>query len=560
MWRAWKRAARLTIAGCMLAAAIAEPAIAGTYTVYGCSLPDGSPAPVDGWTFDGSPDGLGRWSNTCQSVNWADRSLSAWLHPGANIYDPTLVGPPATTDSRADLTFTAPADTVITEYMLYRHEHAQGQYINGTYRDLLWYDDAGGVRPVDRCSTRDGCYERGTAIPSQRLSALNRIYRGGVALRWLTASAQCTSDVGGKVSCDGDLERAVAVYAAWMTLRDLVPPVITAKPAGGLLDPTVPVEGLRVVRLTAEDRGGGLARATLLVDGVPLLSSAPDSFVATCADPYVAVVPCPLRSSFTLEADTRSVSNGPHRFEVAVTDVGGNTTLSAPVTVTVQNDGAPNGVGATRLAGLTARFHGAKSSAPLRRTVGFGQPAWLQGRLADPSGRPIANARLDVAFRIDRPGSGWREQAGVVTNASGGWRVDVPRGASRQVKVSYRAFALDDTASVEILGTVHVRAGVRLAVRPRRVGPHGRIVFTGRLLGGPGRASTQVALYAVAARGRTRVPVAVLHADQRGQFRYAYRFTRTLAPTTYWFQVFVDAQRGYPYAAWRSRRVVVRVT
>jgi hypothetical protein len=41
----------LTIIGLMLLVAVPASAGAGTYVVHGCTLPDGSPAPVDGWSF-----------------------------------------------------------------------------------------------------------------------------------------------------------------------------------------------------------------------------------------------------------------------------------------------------------------------------------------------------------------------------------------------------------------------------------------------------------------------------------------------------------------------------
>jgi hypothetical protein len=166
---------------------------------------------------------------------------------------------------------------------------------------------------------------------------------------------------------------------------------------------------------------------------------------------------------------------------------------------------------------------------------------------------------LDVAFRVSRPGSAWKPGASVSTNSAGEWIVAVSPGYSREVKVAYRAYALDDAPSTEVVGGVTVRAGVRLSVKPGHVGTRGRIRFSGRLLGGPGRKGVQVALYAVPRRGSARVPVAVLRADQQGHFKYRYRFTRTLAPTTYWFQAMLESQRGYPYAPARSRRALVRV-
>jgi hypothetical protein len=68
-----------------------------------------------------------------------------------------------------------------------------------------------------------------------------------------------------------------------------------------------------------------------------------------------------------------------------------------------------------------------------------------------------------------------------------------------------------------------------------------------------------VQLFAVARRGRDRVPVATLRADERGRFSFRYRFRRTFAPFTYYFQAVVQRQNAYPYATGRSKRVSVRI-
>jgi hypothetical protein len=127
------------------------------------------------------------------------------------------------------------------------------------------------------------------------------------------------------------------------------------------------------------------------------------------------------------------------------------------------------------------------------------------------------------------------------------------------VRFEYRAYSSDEAPAAIADATLKVRAGALLAVAPRRVGPRGTITFTGRLRGGPGRFGTQVQLFAVARRGRDRVPVATLRADRRGRFRFRYRFRRTFAPFTYYFQAVVPRQTGYPYVTGRSHRVAVRV-
>ncbi len=243
-----------------------------------------------------------------------------------------------------------------------------------------------------------------------------------------------------------------------------------------------------------------------------------------------------------------------------IADAANNTVASKEWTATFLNVGKPNGSAATRLVRLTARFAGASSKAPLQSRVAFGHSTRVKGRLADASGNAIGNASLDVAFRVLRPGSPWRAGGAVTTGPDGTWTVVVPRGSSREVRVSYRAFSRDELPSRELVARVDVAAGVRLAVTPRHVGRHGRVRFRGSLLGGPGREDVQVALYAVNRHGGDRVPVAVLHSNARGRFRYSYRFSRTSGPTTYRFIAVLARQQAYPYANARSPIVSLRVS
>ena len=351
----------------------------------------------------------------------------------------------------------------------------------------------------------------------------------------------------------------MSIYAARMTLLDSLPPTLEVQPHGALIDANEPLAGVQSVSFIARDKGGGLARATLLVDDSPVVQLKPDLATASCAEPYSAIVPCPPRSVFTVDLDTTAISNGAHRLRLLVEDVAGNTIASAPWTASVRNTGTANGSGATLLARLTGRLAGARSAAPLQRRIPFGRSIRLTGRLADPAGTPIAGASLDVAFRVRRSGSPWEARGTVMTDARGAWTLVIPRGSSREVRVGYRAFSFDEAPARELIARVDVQARVQLSITPRRVGRRGKIHFHGVLAGGPGKDGTHVTLYAVDRRGRGRIPVVVLRCDARGRFRYVYRFSRTPGPTTYRFIAVVEGQNGYPYAAGRSPIVPVRV-
>ena len=63
-------------------------------------------------------------------------------------------------------------------------------------------------------------------------------------------------------------------------LSDRLDPALVGTPSGDLLDTQRPVAGTRSVSFSAADRGGGLYRATLEVDGTAAVTQVVDETVA----------------------------------------------------------------------------------------------------------------------------------------------------------------------------------------------------------------------------------------------------------------------------------------
>jgi hypothetical protein len=149
------------------------------------------------------------------------------------------------------------------------------------------------------------------------------------------------------------------------------------------------------------------------------------------------------------------------------------------------------------------------------------------------------------------------KRAGPKTGADGGWRVALPKGvSSRDVSFRYRSHVNDTIAAATASVRLRVRAGLHLAIHPRRARQGQAIHFDGRLLGGPlPRGGKQVVLLARASRGGW-VRFNVVRTDG-GRFRTVYRF-RQAGATLYRFRALSLSEAAYPYLAGGSNVVAVR--
>ena len=181
--------------------------------------------------------------------------------------------------------------------------------------------------------------------------------------------------------------------------------------------------------------------------------------------------------------------------------------------------GAANGDGASDLARLTAHW-GRRGSRTLLVSP-FGRTHVVRGRLRTADGAPIANAAIDVVSKTTAVNA--RElgkRVGPRTGNDGSWYLVLPRRvSSRDVTFRYRSHVNDTIASATASVRLRVRAGLRLAIHPRRARQGQAIRFSGRLLGGPlPRGGKQVVLMARASRGAW-VRFNVVRTDRRGRFR-----------------------------------------
>lgn len=294
-------AALLLVAQLLVAPAAAR---AGTYAVESCT--SGS---TSGW----APFATGAYAEWGSSCGVWGGAMDAQIRGYAQSY--------------AGWTFTAPADTEIAGFRLSRtFTLASGQPF-GT--SLVAAISGPSQRFYDWRPNFGGAFGLGP-----ELLAANGL-RGETTL---TARLEC----GGGAACTGS--STLRIHGATIELRDDVPPVL-ASVSGSLLA-AGPLKGTRTLTYTAHDKGGGVRREQLLVDGAVVAERG-----AECSSGLA--VPCARDVSGTLAVDTARLADGEHEATLVVTDVAGGWVTHGPVRFTVDNVPPPRSTSPPRISGTT---------------------------------------------------------------------------------------------------------------------------------------------------------------------------------------------------------------
>jgi hypothetical protein len=363
------------------------------------------------------------------------------------------------------------------------------------------------------------------------------------------------------------------VVKAWFDVDDPSPPI------GGLVGSATDAQvwsGVVRFGLNAADIGGGLYRAVVEVDGVDALAvalgdgSCRDIGPSAAVNEFAAARPCPLRiDGGSLDVDSARLPQGRHVVRVLVEDAAGNrAVVFGPLTRTIAASGAigpgsdpalrgaANGDGASDQARLTAHW-GRRGSRTLLVSP-FGRAHVVRGRLTAQDGAPISGAAIDVISKTTAVNA--RElvkRNGPRTRSDGSWYLVLPRKvSSRDLTFRYRSHVNDTVPTATAGVRLRVRAGLRLAIRPRVARRGQAIRFDGRLLGAPlPRGGKQIVLMARASRGAW-VRFNVVRTDGRGRFHTRYRFQQP-GSARYRFRALSLAEAAYPYLAGGSNVVAV---
>jgi hypothetical protein len=573
------------LGACALSPAKAQ---AGSYDVYSCKVGAAFYA-NNAWAGINNA-GAGDPTYTAPDTTCANASdpLTALMRPG-NATTPNVAYAPGISSS---LVFTPPTDTRIVDFNLsVRHmfntfTNSSGTHTqNNTGFTLVTFGDLG----VSLTGQWDGTpsqtasingdhhwYGVGGPAPDTGVVTLTKA-SSTLATNARTAPtmalyAGCYAGAGANCNLDDAPSVAqVQLIGSRVTIEDNRPPDISAVQAGqGLLAPGVR-SGAEPITFSASDNSG--IRLAEIVDVTDAASPSvvasedynigPNTDAGTRCD-YTRPRPCPDVKNETIAAPTPI---GGHRtLLLRVTDAGGETVVSAPVSVQARGplNGSNGGDGARLVAGFPAKVFRGKDKKRhavfvLRssHTASYGKGATLRGTLKGADGQPVSAADVRILVRENRLGAQYVDRGGVTTGADGRFQFPVPAGSSRVLRLAYRAYLGDDAYATRSTSTLNTRA--RISVRgPKRVRRRGVAKFSGRLVGRPfppRGVTLDLQIFQpgvgwrVFANARTR---------RSGTFTVRYHF-QLASYGRFTFRIRLRPNDAYPYSRGVSRRVRVRV-
>lgn len=316
----------------------ASCANAASYVVHSCNPNAGIPS-TSGWT------------------PWASGTATAASQNCATSGGGFAAAFSTTPGSSAGWRFTAPTDTDIAGFSLVRAFALPQNQPYGT-----------GVYVAETSGSSPGFYTSYVNYGGAYYSGYGTESAGG-----LTGQSQLFVhiDCGGGSSCTGIGDAGLSFGSAAITLRDAINPVISG--ASGSLLAGGPLQGTKSISYGATDRGGGVHRAILAVDGATKIDKIVDTNAGTCAnaDAFTHTVPCKLSVSDTIHLDTTALSEGAHSIQLIVRDAtNANEATYGPFSINVDNVPPPVNTSVPLIRGLAR--HGQTLVADTGTWTGYG--------------------------------------------------------------------------------------------------------------------------------------------------------------------------------------------
>jgi hypothetical protein len=559
----------------------APPAHAGSFNVFTCSI-DGAFYPNRAWTSASNPAGNPAYLTDTACSQPGD-PLSASLAPNTAYGAGTF----------AALSFNAPSGTRISDYELAMKHYwyapplpnyaTERTYTLATFGDIpfsgtgLYLQADQDALAVEqhwygyRGSNSSGAAE--TPVMTVTRASSPRA-TGAANAPSMTLSAGCWTGDGTACSLGTDgagIPGAafVQLYGSRITITDSTAPALTG--------PTDDV-GLRAPGTRAGDEpltfsatdNVGIRRAEIVdvTDAANPRVVAAEDYVSTqtaqkTGCDFTRPRPCPDMKNETIAASPAIA--GKRTLLLRVTDAAGNQTVSPPFAVVARGpvNGSGGGDGARLIAGFPGHAFRGRDKARHRigvlrptKTVGFGHGKTVRGILRNAAGQPIAGADLRLLVRELRLGSRYVDRGGVTTGADGRFTFTITRGASRRVRIAYRAYPGDDDLTAKSDVTFKTKARISVHV-PSHIGARGTVRFHGSLKGRPLPPHGVTLELQARQPGRGWRTVKTTRTRKAGRYSTRYRFNSPGG--RFAFRVRLRPSDSYPYSRGTSRSVRVRV-
>jgi|GEM_PF-1655144 len=383
----------------------------------------------------------------------------------------------------------------------------------------------------------------------------------------LRAKADPFSSGGGfsvVMSCDGNVGPCSGgiLEAHYIAATEVDPTAPSLPSLGGSMFSGGVLRGHQEVAVEAADRGGGLSRVEVVVNGLPAASPVIGNcdLVSVKNLSYEGVVaatttPCPtkLKGAWSLDTASYPFHDGANSVQVCASDYSSlteaNKTCSTPQTVDVDNSCTESPVPGGQV--LTAQFERSHTE---EVTVGFGKPAKVSGELTDGAGDAISGATICVLMKTQGARNGPKPVATTTTDAHGHFVYEVPPGPNRKVKIGYRHDSFQVARAIRYYA--HSRPSLR--VTPGEVKAGGVIYMHGKLPG-PRAKGRVLVLQASALHSSRWYTFRRVTTNRHGGYHSSYRLDATTSNIVYRIRAVVPRQRGYPMEEGHSRPALVKV-
>lgn len=191
-----------------------------------------------------------------------------------------------------------------------------------------------------------------------------------------------------------------------------------------------------------------------------------------------------------------------------------------------------------------------------RARLGYRRKTRVRGVLTNPDGQPVDGAQVTVLTRRDLPGSDFRTAAFVRTDTEGRFEYTVRGTTSRVLRFRYDGSRRIRGSAREVKVAVPASGSIR--TDRRRLLNGQAVTFIGRVRTKPIPPPGKLVEIQAYFRGRWRT-ISTTRTNQRGRWRFKYRFGATSGVVRYRFRALLSREGGYPFAAGTTPVVVVTV-